>query len=50
MDEARFVSFTAGESAFNVINALQAAPEPGRAMLLCGGLGMLALQRRQRQS
>ena len=28
LDEARVVTFTPGESAVNVINALQAVPEP----------------------
>jgi len=46
MDSARVVTFTAGESASNVINALQ-VPEPTSALLVgLGGLGLLLRRRR----
>jgi len=46
MDNARVVTFTAGESASNVINALQ-VPEPTSALLVgLGGLGLLLRRRR----
>lgn len=47
LDEARVVTFTAGESTANVLNTLQ-VPEPSAALL--GGLGLLALLRRQRSA
>lgn len=47
LDEARVVTFTAGESNANVLNTLQ-VPEPSAALL--GGLGLLALLRRHRSA
>jgi hypothetical protein len=49
LDEARVVTFDvadAGAGNINVLNALQAVPEPSSALL--GGLGLLALLRRRR--
>jgi hypothetical protein len=49
LDEARVVTFDvadAGAGNINVLNALQAIPEPSSVLL--GGLGMLALLRRRR--
>jgi hypothetical protein len=47
LDEARVVTFTPGESAANVINALQAVPEPSTALL--GVVGALALRLRRKR-
>jgi len=48
MDEARVVTFTAGESTAAVLNALQGVPEPSSILLLViGGLGLLSLRRRK---
>ena len=47
VDEARVVTFTAGESTSNVINALQAVPEPSTALL--GVFGALALVLRRKR-
>ena len=47
LDEARVVTFTPGESAANVINALQAVPEPSTALL--GLVGVLALRLRRKR-
>ena len=47
IDEARVVTFTPGESAANVINALQAVPEPSTALL--GLIGALALRLRRKR-
>jgi hypothetical protein len=48
IDEARVVTFTAGESSTNILNTLQGVPEPAAALL--GGLGLLSLLRRRRLS
>jgi len=48
IDEARVVTFTAGESTANVLNALQAVPEPGSAALLTGAFGVFLGKRRRR--
>jgi len=46
IDEARVVTFTAGESTSNILNALQ-VPEPTSALLVgLGGLGLLLRRRR----
>jgi hypothetical protein len=48
LDEARVVTFTAGESPANIINALQAIPEPSSLALLgLGSLGLLNFVRRR---
>ncbi|MFO1489747.1 MAG: LamG-like jellyroll fold domain-containing protein [Kiritimatiellia bacterium] len=47
IDEARVVTFTAGESTANIINALQAVPEPSTALL--GVFGTLALLMRRKR-
>ena len=47
IDEARVVTFTPGESAASVINALQAVPEPSTALL--GLIGALALRLRRKR-
>ena len=48
IDEARVVTFTSGESTTNVLNALQAVPEP--SALALGALASLALVRRRRSA
>ncbi len=47
IDEARIVTFDTGESTQNVLNALQAVPEPSSAAFI--GLGGLALILRRRK-
>ena len=47
IDEARVVTFSAGESTPNILNALQ-VPEPGSASLILGGLALMAGLRRRR--
>lgn len=47
MDEARVVTFTAGESTSNVLDALQGVPEPSSAFLVAlGGITLLLRRRR----
>lgn len=46
LDEARVVTFNAGESTANILNSLQGVPEPSVALL--GGLSAVMLLRRRR--
>jgi Concanavalin A-like lectin/glucanases superfamily/PEP-CTERM motif len=48
IDEARIVTFTAGETTANVLGGLGAIPEPSSALL--GGLGVLGLALRRRRN
>lgn len=47
IDEARVVTFTAGESTSNIINSLQGVPEP--AVSLLGALGLVVGMKRRRK-
>jgi hypothetical protein len=47
MDEARVVTFTAGEPTSNIINALQGVPEPSAALLAVLGLAVGLKRRRE---
>lgn len=51
LDEARVVTFTAGESTTNILNALTAVPEPGTYGLLgAGALAGVSFVRRRRKA